>query len=229
MTTTSGPEQPSSRFLDSETTVPISATRRHHHGSRGLLLVGGFLLACAVPSISAYPSVQLTADRQTIVVIPARGEISSRLPLQKLPTESTIAPGLSYGSQRFEQIRASPDGRYAAFSTAGHHNLIGLLDLATMAVREIDVVSEGDVMDLHWAADGRALVYDYVPATGYRRVKGYDIQSGKGLIVPRTPRNSAVHVAFEGWGPGPHEVLLRLTDGHSHDHRTETVTLIPHP
>lgn len=229
MTTTSGPEPPNSRFLDCETMTPVSAARRYPHGLLGLLLIGGFLLACAVPSIPAYPSVQVSADRQAILVMTDRGAISSRLPLHRLPTESTIAPGLSYGSQRFEQIRASPDGRYAAFSTAGHHDLIGLLDLATMAVREIDVVSEGDVMALHWATDSRTLVYDYVPANGYRRVKGYDIQSGNGLIVPRTPGHSAVHVAFEGWGPDPHEVILRLTDGHSHDHQTETVTLIPHP
>lgn len=229
MTITSGPEPPSSRFLDCESTTPVSAPHRCPHGTLGLLLIGGFLLACATPSIPAYPSVQLADDRQTILVIPSRGETTSRLSLQSLPTESMIAPGLSYGSQRFELIRVSPDGRYTAFSTAGHHDLIGLLDLATMAVREIDVVSEGDVMALHWAADGRTLVYDYVPANGYRRVKGYDIQSGKGLIVPRTPGNSAVHVTFESWGPRPHEVILRLTDGHSHEHQTETVTLIPHP
>ena len=229
MTTTSGPEPPSSRFLDSETAPSLSAARRCSHGPLGLLLVGGFLLACATPSIPAYPSVQLAADRQAILVISSRGAIPSRLSLQGLPTESTIAPGLSYGSQRFELARTSPDGRYAAFSTAGHHDLIGLLDLATMAVLEIDVVSEGDVMALHWAADGRTLVYDYVPANGYRRVKGYDIQSGIGLIVPRTQRNSAVHVMFEGWGPRPHEVILRLTDGHSHEQQTETITLIPHP
>ncbi|MGC4096896.1 MAG: hypothetical protein QM706_07245 [Nitrospira sp.] len=229
MTITSGPEPPSSRFLDCESTTRVSATRRCPHCPLGLLLIGGFLLACAAPSIPAYPSVQLADDRQAIQVIPFRGAIPSHLSFQRLPTESTIAPGLSYDSQRFELVRASPDGRYAAFSTAGHHDLIGLLDLATMAVREIDVVSEGDVMALHWATDSRTLVYDYVPANGYRRIKGYDIPSGKGLIVPRTTGNSAVHVMFEGWGPGLHEVILRVTDGRSHDLRTETVTLIPHP
>jgi hypothetical protein len=145
-----------------------------------------------------------------------------------LPTESTLAPGLSYHPQRFELVHVSPDGRYAAFSTVGHHNLIGLLDLATMAVREIDLVTEGDVVAFHWAADGRTLAYDYVPASGYRWVKGYDIESGKGLVVPRTERNSAIHLTFVGWGPRPHEVILGLTDGRGNIHRTETVTLIPH-
>jgi hypothetical protein len=171
--------------------------------------------------------VQLAPDQQAILVIPSDRATSSQLPLQRLPTESTLAPGLFFRPQRFDQLLLSPDGRYAAFSTAGHHNLIGLLDLAAMAVREIDVVTEGDVAAFHWAADGRTLAYDYVPASGYRRVKGYDLESGERIVVPRTERTSASHVTFESWGPRPHEVILRVTDGRSNERRTETVTLIP--
>lgn len=188
----------------------------------------GLLLACGPRPISAYPSVQLTPDRQAILVIPSDRTTPSRVLLQNLPTESTLAPGLSYRPQGFELALVSPDGRYAAFSAAGHHNLIGLLDLATMAVREIDIVTEGDVLAFHWAADGRTLAYDYLPASGYRLVKGYDIESGEGLVVPYTERHSAVHVSFESWGPRPHEAILLVTDVHSNKRRTETVTLIPH-
>ncbi len=229
MIITSGPEQPSGRFLDSETDTLIRAGR-HTRSTIALLLVGDLLLACSAPPLSAYPSVQLTPDRpdrQAMLVIPSDRTTPSQLPLQSLPTESTLAPGLSYHPQRFELVRVSPDGRYAIFSAAGHHNLIGLLDLETMAIQEIDLLTEGDVVAFHWAADGRTLAYDYLPANGYRRVKGYDIESGEDLVVPRAERNSATHVTFESWGPRPHEIILRITDRGSNERRTETVMLIP--
>jgi hypothetical protein len=226
MTIISGPEQPSSPFPGSETDTLPRAVRRCPSFLLGLLLVWD-LLACGAQPISAFPSVDVTPDRQTILVIPSNRATPSRLSLQSLPTESTLAPGLFYHSQRFELVRVSPDGRYAAFSAAGHHNLIGLLHLATMTVREIDLLMEGDVVAFHWAADGRTLAYDYLPASGYRRVKGYDIESGEGLVIPRTERNSATHVTFESWGPRLHEVILGVTDGRTNERWTETVTLIP--
>lgn len=227
MIITSGPEQPTGRFLDSEICTPVRIGRLTR-SVLGSLVVGGFVLACGVKPATAYPSVQLTPDRQAILVLPSDQTTPSQILLHSLPTESTLAPGLSYHLQRFELVRVSPDGRNAAFSAAGHHNLIGLLDLATMVVREIDVVTEGDVMAFHWAADGRTLAYDYLPASGYRLVKGYDLESGKSLFVPRTKRNSAVHIMFESWGPQPHEVILRVTDIRNNEGRTETGTLIPH-
>lgn len=228
MTITSGPEQPSSRSLDSETDTRVSGGARSCSTLGLLLLFGGLLLACDAQPMSAYPTVRLAPDRQAILVIPSNRTTPSQLLLKSLPTESMLAPGLSYHPQRFELVRVSPDGRYAAFSTAGHHTLVGILDLASMAVREIDVITEGDVMAFHWATDSRALAYDYIPASGYRRVKGYDIESGEGLVVPRTERNSAIHVTFESWGPLRHEVILRVTDIRSSEHRTETVTLVPY-
>ncbi len=227
MTITSGPERPSNRFQDSETDTRVSAGR-DRCSTLGLFVIGGLLLACGGQPISAYPTVRLAPDRQAILVIPSNRTTPSQLLLQSLPTESTLAPGLFYHPQRFELVCVSPDGRYAAFSTAGHHNLVGILDLASMAVREIDVITEGDVMAFHWATNSQALAYDYIPASGYRRVKGYDIESGEGLIVPRTERNSAIHVTFESWGPLRHEVILRVTDGRSNERRIETVTLIPY-
>jgi hypothetical protein len=226
MTIISGPEQPNSRFPGSETDALPSAVRHCLSVLLGFLLVWD-LLACGAQPLSAFPSVDVVPDRQTILVIPSNRATPSRLSLQSLPTESTLAPGLSYHPQRFELVRVSPDGRYAAFSAVGHHNLIGLLHLATMTVREIDLLTEGDVVAFHWAADGRTLAYDYLPASGYRRVKGYDIESGEGLAIPRTERNSATHVTFESWGPRLHEVILGITDGRTNERWTETVTLIP--
>ena len=226
MTIISGPEQPSSRFPGSEADALPSAVRRCPSVLLGLLLVWD-LLACGAQPLSVFPSVDLAPDRQTILVIPSNRATPSRLSLQSLPTESTLAPGLFYHPQRFELVRVSPDGRYAAFSAAGHHNLIGLLHLATMTVREIDLLTEGDVVAFHWTADGRTLAYDCLPASGYRRVKGYDIESGEGLVIPRTERNSATHVTFKGWGPRLHEVILGVTDGSTNERWTETVTLIP--
>jgi hypothetical protein len=226
MTIISGPEQPNSRFPGSETDALPSAVRHCLSVLLGFLLVWD-LLACGAQPLSAFQSVDVVPDRQTILVIPSNRATPSRLSLQSLPTESTLAPGLSYHPQRFELVRVSPDGRYAAFSAVGHHNLIGLLHLATMTVREIDLLTEGDVVAFHWAADGRTLAYDYLPASGYRRVKGYDIESGEGLAIPRTERNSATHVTFESWGPRLHEVILGITDGRTNERWTETVTLIP--
>ena len=53
------------------------------------------------------------------------------------------------------------------------------------------------------------------------------IESGEGLVVPRTERHSAAHITFDGWGPRPHEIILRITDIRSNERQTETVTLIP--
>lgn len=227
MIISSGPEQLIGRFLDSDIYARGCIGRRTSLALE-FLFVGCFVLACTAKPISTYPSVRLTPDRQTIVVLPSAQATPSQLLLQNLPIESTIAPGLSYNLQQFELVRVSPDGRYAAFSAAGHHHLIALLNLATMGVREIDVVTEGDVVAFHWAADGRTFAYDYLPASGYRRVKGYDIESAEGLVVPLMERDSAIHVTFESWGPRAHDVILRLTDVRSNERRTETVTLIPH-
>lgn len=226
MTITSGPEPLNSRFQGSDTVTSIRVGSRVH-STIGLLVVGSILVACSAPLLSAYPSVQLAPDRQAILVILSDRTTPSQLSLQDLPSESTLAPGLFYRAQRFDLVRISPDGRYAAFSAGGHHNLIGILDLASMAVREIDILTEGDVMAFHWAADGRTLAYDYLPAGGYQRVKGFDIESGEGLVAPRTERNAAIHITFESWGPRPREIVLRVTDGRTDERWTETVKLIP--
>lgn len=205
----------------------MTIDRSRRWSTRGILALFSFLLACGAPNISPSPSVELTQDRHALLVTSANSATPYHFTLQSLPTESTLVPGLSYRPERFDLVQVSPDGRYVALSTAGHHTLIGLLDLATLAVREIDVVTEGDVVAFHWAADGRTLAYDFIPAGGYRRVKGYDVESGKGLVVPRTDRQSAIHVTFEKWGANPREVVLSVTDAGSNERHADTVTLIP--
>ena len=93
MTITSGPEQPSSRFLGSETDTLIRAGSRTR-STDGLILVGVLLLACGAPHLSACPSVHLAPDRQAILVTSSDRTTPSQLSLQSLPTESTLAPGL---------------------------------------------------------------------------------------------------------------------------------------
>lgn len=227
MVTTSGPEPLSGQSLDSEVFRPVRTGGRRVCSTFGILIFSGLLLACGARTISAYPSVGLASDRQALLLTSADRSTPSRFTVQSLPTESTLAPGLYFRPRRFELVRVSPDGRYAAFSAAGHHHLVGLLDLAAMAVREIDIVTDGDVVAFHWAADGQTLAYDYVPASGYRRVKAYDVLSGEGLVVPCIEGRSAVHITFEAWGPQPREVLLNLTDVRSNERLTDIVTLIP--
>ncbi len=228
MVTISGPAQQNDQSLASERHTPVNVDRHRSCSILGLIALSSVLLACGTHPLSASPSVALSPDRRALLVTSTNQALPAQMTLQSLPTESTIAPGLFFHPQRFDQIRLSPDGQYAAFSTVDHHSLVGLLDVATMAVREIDVVTEGDVVAFHWAADGRTLVYDYIPANGYRWVKGYDLESGEHLVVSRIVRNSPMHVMFESWGPRSHEVILGVTDKRSNERRTETVTLIPH-
>ncbi|NJL16245.1 MAG: hypothetical protein HC938_02670 [Nitrospira sp.] len=129
--------------------------------------------------------------------------------------------------QRFALVLLSPDGRYAAFSTEDHHTLIGVLDLHTMAVREIDVITEGEVIAFHWSGDSRLLAYEYLPASGYRRVKAYDIQTGKSLVVPRNDGQTVLHITFEAWGSQPQDVVLSVLNVRTNERRTNTVTLTP--
>ena len=173
-----------------------------------------------------FSSVKLSQDQQALVLTSADPAIPGRLTVKHLPTESTIAPGLYFSPKRFGLVQVSPDGRFAVFSTVDHHTLVGLLDLAAMAVREIDVITEGEVLSFHWAVDGRLFVYDYLPASGSQRVRGYDVQSGEGLVVPRAVHSAATSLAFEQWGSRPREVILRTRIRHTDETQTITVTLI---
>ncbi len=193
-----------------------------------ILAIGISLLACGPPRLSASSSVALAPDRKALLVTSANPTAAARLTLQSLPTESTTAPGLFFRPERFELVHTSPDGRYAAFSTAGHHSLVGLLPLETMAVREIDMVTEGEVVAFHWAADSRLLVYEYLPASGYRRVKAYDVQSSEHLVVPRLDGKSSTHITFDGWGQNERELIVTMTDIRSTGRETAAVTLVPH-
>jgi hypothetical protein len=98
-----------------------------------------------------------------------------------------------------------------------------------MATREIDVITEGEVLTFHWASDSHLLVYDYLPAHGYHRVRGYDVQSGERLVVPRTEHRTSIHLTFEQWGSQPREVIVGMRGQHSDEPRTITVNLIASP
>lgn len=227
MATTSGPVRRTGRFQVSERPNSVPESRQRNWFTLSILAISGALLACTTQSIPSYPSVQLTPDGQAILVTPHNQSAFSQFTLQNLPVESTIAPGLSFRPQRFVQVLLSPDGRHAAFSTEDHHTLVGLLDLATMAVREIDVITEGEVVAFHWSDDSRMLAYDYLPASGYRRVKAYDLQTGERLFVPRVEGRAALHIAFEAWGPQPGEVVLSVLDIHTNERQTNTVPFTP--
>jgi hypothetical protein len=225
MATISGLARQNGQSPASERQSPVT---RRMGCTLGILAISALLLACGAPYLSASPSVELSSSRQALLVTSEHQAPPTQLTLQSLPTESTIAPGLFFRPQRFDQVRLSPDGRYAAFSTVDHHALVGLLDLATMAVREIGVITEGEVIAFHWSADSRTLAYDYRPASGYQLVKAYDVRSGKGLVVPRLGGGSSVHITFEKWGSQPGELVLSVTDVQSNRRQTDTITLVPH-
>jgi WD40 repeat protein len=195
--------------------------------SVGLLVFTGCLLSTCSPVLPVnLSSVTLSPDRQALVITSGDPAIPDQFTLTHLPTESAIAPGLYFRPKRFGLVRVSPDGRLAAFSTVDHHTLVGLLDLATMATREIDVITEGEVLTFHWAPDSHLLVYDSLPAHGYHRVRGYDVLSGERLVVPRTEHRASVHLTFEQWGSQPREVIVGMKEQHSDEPRTITVNLI---
>ena len=193
----------------------------------GLLVFTGCLLSTCSPVLPVNPSsVTLSPDQQAFVITSGDPAIPDRFTLKHLPTESAIAPGLYFRPKRFGLVRVSPDGRLAAFSTVDHHTLVGLLDLGTMAAQEIDVVTEGEVLSFHWANDGQVLVYDYLPASGSQRIRGYDVQSGERLGIPHTEHSSDVNLVFEQWGSQPREVIVSMRNRHKGESRTTTITLI---
>lgn len=222
MVTTSGPVRQTGRFQVSERPNSVPGSRQRNWFTLGILAIGGVLLACATQS-----TIQLTPDKQALLVTPPNQSALSAFTLGNLPAESTIAPGLFFRPQRFALVLLSPDGRHAAFSTEDHHTLIGVLDLHTMAVREIDVITEGEVVAFHWSGDSRLLAYEYLPANGYRRVKAYDIQTGKSLVVPRNDGQTVLHITFEAWGSQPRDVVLSVLNVRTNERRTNTVTLTP--
>ncbi|NJN70251.1 MAG: hypothetical protein HC801_08230, partial [Nitrospira sp.] len=132
-----------------------------------------------------------------------------------------------FNPQRFAQALLSPDRQHAAFSTEDHHTLVGVLDLATLTMREIDVITEGEVVVFHWSDDSRMFAYDYLPASGYRRVRAYDLQTGERLFVPRVEGRAALHIAFEAWGSRSGEVVLSVLDIHTNERQTKTVPFAP--
>jgi hypothetical protein len=203
----------------------VSGSHQRNWFTPGILAISGILLACATERIPSYPSIQLAPDRQALLVTFPNQSTLPPFTLQNLPAESTIAPGLFFRPQRFAQVLLSPDRRHVAFSTEDHHTLVGLLDLTTMAVQEIDIISEGEVVAFHWSDDSRTLAYDYLPAGGYRRVKAYDIQTGESLFVPRDEGKVALHITFEAWGSQPRDVLLSILDIRTNNRQMNTVTL----
>jgi len=96
-----------------------------------------------------------------------------------------------------------------------------------MAVRDIDVIAEDDVVAFHWSDDNRMLVYDYLPASGYQRVRAYDIRTRESLFVPRDEGKSTLHITFEAWGSQPGEVVLSVLDIHTNERQTNTVPFTP--
>ena len=228
MATTSGPARRNDRSPASEVDGPVGVCGRRGGSTLGILFVGAFVLACGAQTLSPYPSVDLAPDREALLLTSADQSSPSRFTVQHLPIESTIAPGLYFHPQRFDVVRVSPNRQYAAFSTAGHHTLVGLLNLTTVVAQELDVLTEGDVLAFHWSVDSRILAYDYLPASGYRRVKAYDVHSGQRLVVPQIETRSTVHITFEKWGSQPHEVILSVTDTRSNTHQTKTIELIPY-
>lgn len=208
---------------------PMAHCRGRWSSAVSLVFTGCLLSTCS-PVLPVNPSsVTLSPDQQALVITSGDPAIPDRFTLKHLPTESAIAPGLYFRPKRFGLVRVSPDGRLAAFSTVDHHTLVGLLDLATMAPREIDVITEGEVLTFHWAPDSHLLVYDYLPANGYHRVRGYDVQSGERLVVPRTEHRASIQLTFEQWGSQPREVIVGMKEQHSDEPQTITVSLIASP
>jgi hypothetical protein len=226
MGTTSGPVRQRSPSLDSERPTRPMAHCPGRWSSAGILVLSGCLLACnLVPPVNP-SSVNLSSDQQALVITSVDPAISERFTVKHLPTESKIAPGLYFHPKRFDLVQVSPDGRFAAFSTADHHTLVGLLNLATMAVQEIDVVTEGEVLSFHWTANGRMFVYDYLPASGSQRVRGYDLQSGERLAIPHTEHGSDTHLAFEQWGSQPREAIVSTRNRHTDEPGSTTIKLV---
>ncbi len=212
--------------LDSERRALAKPGCPYRWPSVNIFVYTGCLLACSTVTPVTSPPVNLSPDQQTLVITSADPTAPRRFTLESLPPESTIAPGLYFRPKRFGLVQVSPNGRYAAFSTVDHHTLVGLLDLSTMVVQEIDVVTEGEVLNFHWAPDSHLFLYDYRPASGYQRVRGYDLQSGEGLVVSRTHYRSATHLAFAEWGFEPREVILSMKERPTDEPRTTRVMLI---
>lgn len=226
MGTTSGLVRQRSPSLDSERPTRPMTGCTGRWSSAGILAISGCLLACNPAPLVNPSSVNLSSDQQALVITSVDPALSDQFTLKHLPTESKVAPGLYFHPKRFDLVQVSPDGRFAAFSTIDHHTLVGLLDLATMAAQEIDVVTEGELLSFHWANDGQVLVYDYLPASGSQRIRGYDVQSGERLGIPHTEHSSDVNLVFEQWGSQPREVVVSMRNRHKGESRTTTITLI---
>lgn len=180
-------------------TRPSTEAARRRYSDQIIRPAGALFLGCCLMAGSPSPHAQLSEDQRRIIVSSPAQASQFILRLEDLPAESTIASGLTYATKQFGLVQVSPDGRRAAFSTMGHHSMVGLVNLQTEKLTEIDLIAEGDVLALHWSPDSRFMAYEILPASGYRRVKVYDAQtmSARPLDVPEgDPR---VHVAFQGW------------------------------
>jgi hypothetical protein len=141
------------------------------------------------------------------------------LSFKDLPTESSVAPGLFYQPERFGLSDISPDGRQVAFSVQGHHSMVGLLDLERKQAKEIDLVTEGEVLAFHWTPDSLMLVYEIRPASGYQRVKAYDLATAARRTISLLEGTPAANVTFLGWGVSARELRLAVTDAQTRQRR----------
>lgn len=189
------------------------------------LFAGVALCGCSQSNDSISPAARISPDRQQLIIEHPGGNAPSVLSLKELPTESSVAPGLFYQPEQFGLNDVSPDGRHVALSVKGHHSMVGLLDVEHKQVREIDLVTEGDVLAFHWTADSLMLVYEIRQASGYQRVKAYDLATAARRPIPLPEGTSAANVTFQGWGVSARQLRLAVTDARTLQQKTVILDL----
>lgn len=185
----------------------LRGKRRYLAGVLVPLLAPG-IVAAVLGSILPHGTFQLSLDRQYIVAQQKDGRATILLRADALPAESSLAPGLFYNTQRFRGFALSPDELVIAFSTVGHHAMVGLCTLSTKAIQELAMVYEGDAGDLHWSPNSRFLAYEILPASGYHQLRVYDLKQRKHLALGINRLENPVDTSFVRWACGGGQLIF---------------------
>lgn len=136
------------------------------------------------------------------------------LSLNSLPKESSIAKGLSLGSDRFTQAILSSDRNSISFAVDGFHGWSGIYDLRKNKVFEVAFVFQGSINKLLFSLNGQYLAIESKDAGGFSSVIIWDTKVEKNISwdVPKCISGFPFDVRLKEWVDNTLKIRMKCMD-----------------
>lgn len=158
-------------------------------------------------------------ERPHIVIGPQKKELiwiegnSSRdviLSVDQLPTQSSIAKGLTLGRKEFSKVISSPGRDLIAFGVDGFHGWCGLYDISRKELKEIAFFFQGRVTGLSFSPNGDYLAIENVGGSGLSSLFLWNVKKACSprWEVTKDASNFPCGVLLQKWTDSALQVLL---------------------